>query len=372
MEITLIATTTMGLEKELSYELKKLGYLDQTIDNGRVEFKADLEAICRTNLWLRTAGRIMLKIGNFTAETFDELFENTKNLPWGEFIGKNDAFIVNKITAKNATLFSKSDSQSITKKAIAESLKAYHKTSHLPETGAIFNVRIQNEKDSLIMSIDTSGSGLNKRGYRANMNEAPLKETLAAGLVMLSRWKPEKEVLLDPMCGTATILIEAGMIAKNIAPGIKRSFVSESWSFLPKSLWEKAREEALSKIKHDVEYNIYGSDIDWRALKTARENMKLAGIEDIYLQNQPLKESRSRFKVGKIITNPPYGERLANPEEAEILYKEMGEVFRENFPTWNYYVLSPHEQLDKITLIKSAKRRKLYNGGIKCHYYMYF
>ncbi len=372
MELTLIATTTMGLEKELSYELNKLGYTEQTIDNGRIEFKGGLEAICQTNLWLRTAGRVMLKIGAFNATTFDELFEKTKSLPWGDFIGKNDAFPVSKITAKNATLFSKSDSQAVVKKAIAESLKAYHKTTILSETGSLYEIRVQNEKNAVILSIDTSGSGLNKRGYRENMNEAPLKETLAAGLVMLSRWKPEKEALLDPMCGTATILIEAAMMAKNIAPGLKRSFVSETWSFLPKELWVKAREEANAAIKKDVEYNIYGSDIDWKALKIARENIKLAGLDDIYLQNQPLKEARSRFNVGKIITNPPYGERLITPEEADILYKEMGQVFRENFPTWDYYVLCPHEQLDKLTQIKSEKRRKLYNGGIKCHYYMYY
>jgi len=372
MELTLIATTTMGLEKELSYELNKLGYTEQKIDNGRIEFTGELEAICRTNLWLRTAGRVMLKVGAFNAETFDELFEKTKALPWGEFIGKNDAFPVSKITAKNATLFSKSDSQAIVKKAIAESLKEYHKTNILSETGSMFEIRVQNEKNSIIMSIDTSGSGLHKRGYRENMNEAPLKETLAAGLVMLSRWKPDKETLLDPMCGTATILIEAGMIAKNIAPGLKRSFVSESWSFIPKELWVKTREEAESSIKNDVEYNIYGSDLDWKALKIARENIKLAGLDDIYIQNQPLKEARSRFNVGKIITNPPYGARLDTPEEAEVLYAEMGRVFRENFPTWDYYVLCPHEQLDKITKLHSAKRRKLYNGGIKCHYYMYY
>lgn len=372
MKLTLIATTTMGLEKELSYELKKLGFTEQVINNGSVEFKSDLKGICLTNIWLRTAGRVMLKIGSFTAETFDELFEKTKLLPWGNFIGKNDAFPVNKITAKNAKLFSKSDSQAIVKKAIAESLKSYHKTNILAETGSLFEVRVQNEKNNITMSIDTSGSGLHKRGYRTNMNEAPIKETLAAGLVMLSRWKPDKEALLDPMCGTATILIEAAMMAKNIAPGLNRTFVSESWSFLPKKLWEETKIEAEAQAKEDVNYKIYGSDIDARALKTARENIKLAGFDDIYIQNLPMKETRSRFVSGKIITNPPYGERLNNIEEVEELYKEMGETFRTNFPTWNYYVLCPHEQLDKLTKIKSAKRRKLYNGGIKCHYYMYY
>ena len=373
MQLELIATTTMGLEKTLSFELKDLGYQEQHTFNGRVEYSGDLMAICKSNLWLRTAGRVMLKIGEFEAKTFDELYEKTKNLPWGKYIGKNDAFPIAKASAKNATLYSKSDSQAIVKKAIAQSLKAYHNVDNLPETGSHFAIRIQNERDRVLLSIDTSGDGLNKRGYREIGNDAPLRETLAAGLVLLSRWNPKEQALLDPMCGTATILIEATMIARNIAPGLKRKFVAETWDWIPQSLWLEARNDANKAIDNASKFKILGYDIDSEAVKVARENIQLAGFEeDIVVEQKPLIAVSSSYAEGKIITNPPYGERLYELNEVEALYREMGKIFKKQFRDWDYYVITSHDGLDHLLGIHATKRRKLYNGGIKCQYYMYY
>ncbi len=367
-----MATAAMGLESVVAHELKDLGYTTQVYD-GKVEFEGDLTDICKTNLWLRAAGRVYLKIGEFKALTFDELYEKTQALPWERWIGIDDAFPVTKVTSRKSALFSKADCQAIVKKAVADKLCEVYRCSSLSETStAWYAIRIQIEKDIVILSIDTTGQGLNKRGYRAHMDDAPLRETLAAGLLLLSRWKPERDVLVDPMCGTGTILIEAGLIAKNIAPGLHRSFASENWKIMPKKIWTEARNAAKALIKPDADYHIYGSDQDGRVLSIARKNIELAGVEKVFVQKLPVKDLYSRFERGKIITNPPYGLRLSEEEAVQALYTEMGQIFLERFPKWSYYVLTSHEQFETYFGLKATKNRKLYNGGVKCWFYQYF
>jgi len=367
-----MATATMGMESVVADELKTLGYTDTKIENCKVEFTGTLLDICRCNMWLRTSDRLLLKIGEFKATTFDELFEKTKALPWANYIAKDNEFPVSRVSSVKSKLFSKSDCQSIVKKAVVDSLKKSHNVQTLPETGALFSLRIQIVRDIVTLSIDTSGSGLNKRGYREHMDLAPIKETLAAGLILLSRWKGGDRVLMDPMCGTGTFLIEAAMIAKNIAPGLNRDFASKHWSFISKDLWESAYEEAKELEKRDNKYLIYGSDGSWKALKIARENIAKAGFDDIYVQKLQLEDINSKYKNGVIITNPPYGERMQTKEQAEELYKLMGTTFREQFPEWSYYVITSYLGFEKHFKMQSNKKRKLYNGGILCWYYQYF
>jgi len=372
MKLTLIATTTMGFESVLANEIRALGYESVRVFDSKVEFEGTEKDICRANLWLRTAGRIFVKIAQFKATTFDELFDQTFALNWGQWIQKEDQFPVANVTSRKSILFSKSDCQAIVKKAIVESLKKAHNCQTLPETKASFPIRIQIEKDEVILSIDASGSGLNKRGYRAHMDKAPLRETLAAGLVLLSRWNPSEDVLMDPLCGTGTLLIEAGLIARNIAPGLNRSFNSEAWKIVSDSLWKTAKTEAKDLIKKDAEFRIYGSDHHPKALSIANKNIKLAGLSDIFVQKRELKDISSRFDRGKIITNPPYGERTGEIEEIEKLYKEMGIVFMSHFPAWSYYILTANDNFESLFGKRSTKHRKIYNGGIKCWYYQYY
>lgn len=372
MTVTLIATTTMGLEAMLKRELVALGYSNFRVGDGKVEFDAEISDICKANLWCRTAGRIFLKIGQFEATTFDALFDRTKALNWSDWIGPDDAFPVSKVSSKKSELFSKSDSQAIVKKAVVESLKQSHKQSSLPETGAPFPIRIQIESDVVVLSIDTSGPGLNKRGYRAHMDKAPLRETLAAGLVMLSHYNPERDIVLDPFCGTGTILIEAAMIAKNMAPGLNRTFNAEEWKAIPVLFWEEARQEARDAMNPDAPCQLFGSDSDGRVLDIARENIELAGVSGVHVQTLPMQEVRSRHGRGKIITNPPYGERMYSPEDIQLLYEDMGDVFRKHFPEWKYYILSASENFFSQFGERSTKHRKLFNGGMQCWFYQYF
>ncbi|MFT5170605.1 MAG: putative N6-adenine-specific DNA methylase [Candidatus Marinamargulisbacteria bacterium] len=372
MKVNLIATATMGLESVLGREVKALGFEDAKIFDGKVEYTGELKDICRSNLWLRTAGRIYIKMGQFDATTFDELFEKTKALPWSDWIPADGRFPVSKVTSRKSELFSKSDCQRIVNKAIAEHLKEAHGVQSLPEHGANFPIRIQIDKDEVILSMDSSGSGLNKRGYRAASDIAPLRETLAAGLLYLSHWDPERDVLLDPMCGSGTLLIEAGMMARNVAPGLDRTFGSEGWDLTPEAMWEEARSEAKAAIKQDAKWRIFGSDISGQALATARGNIQKAGLKDIFVQTLPLQDVDSRFERGKIVTNPPYGERLEEKASVEAIYLEMGKVFRSRFQDWKYYVLTAHEGFESLFGAKSTKNRKLYNGGIKCWFHQYF
>jgi len=372
MKVSLMATTAMGLEAVLAREIKAAGIDPVRIFDGRVEFDGTLEDIINSNLWLRTAGRIYIKIGEFTATTFDDLFEKTKALPWSDWIQKDGNFPVANVTSRKSTLFSKSDCQAIVKKAVVESLRSAFNTQTLPETGADFPIRIQIDSDVVTLSIDSSGTGLNKRGYRSYGDAAPLRETLAAGLILLSRWRPNEDVLLDPFCGTGTILIEAGLLAKNIAPGLNRSFNSEKWQVMGKQRWVDAKAHAQSLIKLDAPCQIYGSDINGKTLSAARVNIDRAGLIDIHVQKLPVSEISSRFAKGRIIANPPYGERLSDRPQVEALYREMGAVFRMQFPEWSYYVLTANDHFESLFGQKSDKNRKLYNGGIKCWFYQFF
>ncbi|NLO89230.1 MAG: class I SAM-dependent RNA methyltransferase, partial [Clostridia bacterium] len=324
----------------------------------------------RLNLWLRTADRVRLLMGEFEARTFEELFEKTKALPWADILPENAAFPVEGKSVKS-TLFSVPDCQAIVKKAVVESMKKRYRRIWFEEKGPLYKIEVAILKDTATLTIDTSGPGLHKRGYRALNTHAPLKETLAAGLVLLSRWEPEIP-LIDPFCGSGTIPIEAALIGLNIAPGINRSFVSEGWPQIPKKLWEKCRQEAKEKIDFKRELDIEGSDIDPEALKLAKLNASKAQVKGkIIFKQRPLSQLRSKKKYSKIICNPPYGERLGNKREVEKLYREMGKVFK-NLDTWSYYILTSHRNFEKFFGKKATKKRKLYNGDIRVDYYQYY
>jgi len=367
----IIATSAFGLESVLSEEIKKLGYSDVKVENGKVTFIGDESAIARCNLWLRTADRVLIKIGEFTALSFEELFEKTKALPWSDYIPEDANFPVAKAKSVKSKLFSLSDSQAIVKKAVVESMKKKYRTEWFQEKGPLYPIQVSILKDVVTLTIDTSGAGLHKRGYRKLNNEAPIKETLAAGLVLLSRWKPERP-LIDPMCGSGTIPIEAAMIGLNMAPGSRRSFISETWPIIPEDVWKKAREEAMDLFDYDAEFRIQGSDIDGEVLRNARHNVKQFGLDDyVFFQKLPLSELRSSKKYGYLICNPPYGERLGELREVEALYRDMGRVFRA-LDTWSYYIITAHPDFQKHFGRVADKNRKLYNGRILCYYYQYF
>jgi len=369
-KIDLIATCSFGLEALVARELKDLGYKDQIVENGKVTFKADLNAICRTNLWLRTADRVRLKVGEFTATTFDDLFEQTKALPWPEIIPPDAAFPVDGKSVQS-TLFSISDSQAIVKKAVVESMKNRYKTSWFKEDGPLYRIEISILRDIATLTIDTSGAGLHKRGYRQAGSGAPLRETLAAALVFIARWQPGT-TLIDPFCGSGTIPIEAALIGQNIAPGMNRNFAAEDWPTVPKSFWHEARRETHDLLSSNQILDLSGTDINPAAIKNARFSAVEAGVGDlIHFQVRPFSELSSKKKYGKVICNPPYGERLGNQKEVESLYQEMGKIYK-TLDTWSWYTLTAHENFEKLFGRRASKRRKLYNGNIKVHYYQYF
>lgn len=363
--LPLIATAAFGLEGVVARELKDLGYESQEVENGRVLFAADLAAIPRLNLWLRTADRLQLLVGEFTAGSFDELFEKTKALDWENWIPLDGEFPVTGKSVKSK-LYSVSDCQAIVKKAVVERLKQKHRVQWFQETGPRYPIQVSLLKDRAALTIDTSGPGLHKRGYRSRGGPAPLKETLAAALVLLSHWRPQR-LLLDPFCGSGTILIEAAMIGDNIAPGLTRSFAAENWPQLS-ALWREARREASAAIE-DNPLKLQGSDIDDGAVALARANADNAGVGDkIHFQRRELAQVSSATKYGCLITNPPYGERL---EAATAqLYREMGRVFAP-WDTWSIYVLTNQRDFEKHFGREAAKKRKLYNGRIECNYYQY-
>jgi len=369
-KLQLIATAAFGVESVVGRELKKLGYEDQFIENGKVTFAGDLEAICRTNIWLRSAERVFLKIGEFKATSFEELFENTKALPWEDWIPEDAEFpVVGK--SVDSKLASVSDCQAIVKKAVVERLKQKYKREWFDETGGMYKIEVSLLKDIATLSIDTSGAGLHKRGYRKLVSSAPIKETLASAMIQISRWNPDR-VLLDPFCGSGTIPIEAAMIGKNIAPGLQRNFAAETWKIIPESMWKKARVEARESIKVDKELRITGTDIDDKVLSLARYHSKLAGVDDcIHLQRMDVADISSRYKYGFIISNPPYGDRMNELKEVEKLYEKMGKVFKK-FDTWSYYIITSHQGFEKYFGRKADKKRKLYNGRIMCYYYQFF
>ncbi|HJV46455.1 MAG TPA: class I SAM-dependent RNA methyltransferase [Bacillota bacterium] len=370
MNVELIATSTFGLESVVAEEVKELGFKDVVVENGKVTFCGDLSAIPKANLWLRTADRVRIKIGEFEAKSFEELFEKVKALPWSDWLPVDAQFPVEGKSVKS-TLFSISDCQAITKKAIVEHMKQKYKKEWFDETGPLFKIEVALLKDIATLTIDSSGVALHKRGYRTLIGGAPLKETMAAALIRLSRWKPDT-VLVDPLCGSGTIPIEAALIGQNIAPGMNREFASEEWPIIGRDLWREARKETHDLARYDQPLEIIGTDIDDEVLKIARVNAEEAMVGDyIHFQRHSVRELRSRKKYGKIICNPPYGERLGEEKEVEQLYREMGHVFQA-LDTWSYYVITSNENFEQLFGKRASKKRKLFNGNIKVDYYQFF
>lgn len=368
--IELIVPTLLGIEAITAHEIRNLGYKDVTVENGKVSFKTDLLGICRANLWIRTGERVQVKIGEFKATSFDELFEKTKALPWDKWIPENGEFPVTGYSLKSK-LYSVPDCQSIVKKAIVEKLKTKYKKQWFNEDGPLYKVKFSIMKNKVILMIDTSGESLHKRGYRKLSNDAPLRETLAAAMIFISRWN-KNFPLLDPFCGSGTIPIETALIGTNTAPGINREFISETWPQIPKKLWEKTRSKANDLITRDLKLEIYGSDIDNKAINLSRKNAQKAGIDKkISFKHIAVKDIKPHLEYGKIICNPPYGERMGQKDDVEKLYRKMGKVFG-NFDTWSKYILTPHPNFQNLFGKKATKNRKLYNGMLKCYYYQYF
>lgn len=369
-KVTLIATAAMGLESIVAHEVKQLGY-EVTVDNGKVIFEAPLSAIPRCNLWLRSADRIKLIVGQFKATTFDELFEATKALPWEYYIAEDGQFPVSGKSVKS-TLFSVSDCQAIVKKAIAERLKLkYGLATKMPETGAFYKTEVAILKDTVTLTIDTSGTGLHKRGYRVGQGEAPLKETLAAALIMLTNWKPEYP-LIDPFCGSGTIAIEAALIGQNIAPGFNREFASEEWTLVRRKLWDDAFEEAEDKANYDQKLMITGSDIDHKMIQIANDNAIEAGLGDLITWKQmQVSDLTLRQENGYIISNPPYGQRIGDQDIVAEMYRDLGNIMK-NHPSWSVYIITAFEAFEKHYGAQATKKRKLFNGFIQTNYYQYF
>ncbi|MDO7906038.1 class I SAM-dependent RNA methyltransferase [Paenibacillus sp. JX-17] len=369
-QLQLIATAPMGLEAVVARELKELGYEEMTVENGRVTFAGDLKDIARCNLWLRTTDRILIKMGEFPARTFDELFEGTKALPWENWIPQNGEFPVEGRSHKSQ-LSSVPASQGIVKKAIVEKLKQTYHNEWFPENGPRYVIEVILLNDVALLTLDTTGAGLHKRGYRRLVTEAPLKETMAAALVQLSRWTPERP-FYDPFCGSGTLLIEAAMIGWNIAPGLRRSFNSEHWPVIGPQIWEEAREEAFDAVKDDIPLQIAGSDIDPAVIEIAQAAVKSAGFaKDIKLDVLPVHKARPEGDYGVLITNPPYGERLSESEEVEKMIRQFGRSALE-LPTWSFFAISPTKQFEHYFGRKADKRRKLFNGRIECQFYQFF
>ena len=369
--LELIAPCHFGLEAVLKKEILDLGYEISRVEDSRVTFLGDMEAVCYGNIFLRTTDRILLKVGEFHAETFDQLFEETRALPWEEYIPRDGKFWVTKAASVKSRLFSPSDIQSIMKKAMVERLKDRYGISWFEETGAPYPVRVFLMKDQVTVGLDTTGISLHKRGYRLMTAKAPITETLAAALIMLTPWR-ENRILVDPFCGSGTIPIEAAMMACRIAPGMNRSFQAQQWeNLIPAKLWEGAREEAREMADLAVETDIQGYDIDGAVIKAARENARRAGVgEKIHFQQRPVAQLSHPKPYGFIITNPPYGERIEDKKDLPELYGQMGEAFR-RLATWSEYVITSYEQAEKYIGRKADKNRKIYNGMLKTYYYQF-
>ena len=369
-EVTLIATAAMGLEAIVAKEVRELGY-ETRVENSRVIFKAPLSAIPRCNLWLRTADRVKILVAEFEAKTFDELFESTKTLPWENFITEDGQFPVSGKSHKSK-LYSVPDCQAIVKKAIVERLRLkYGVASRMPETGALYKVEVAILKDVVSLTLDTSGVGLHKRGYRVGQGDAPLKETMAAALIMLTNWRPD-ETFVDPFCGSGTIPIEAALIGQNIAPGFNREFASENWGFIKGEHWDKAFEEAEDVANYDQELNIIGSDIDHRMINIAKDNALEAGLAELITWKQmQVKDLYIKEENGYLVTNPPYGERLSDAEAVSQLYKDLGTITTDH-PSWSVYILTAFKEFENQFGRKATKKRKLFNGFIEANYYQYF
>jgi putative N6-adenine-specific DNA methylase len=368
MDFTLIATATFGLEKVVANELRDLGYEDLVVENGKVTFHGDEMDIVTCNMWLRTADRVLIRLAEFKAMSFEELFQGTKAVEFGDLVPINGFMHITGKSIKSQ-LHSVPDVQSIVKKAVVESMKLKYRMDTFPEDGAEYKIEVAILKDIVTLTLDTTGPGLHKRGYREFAGGAPIKETLAAAMVLISGWNPDIP-LMDPFCGSGTIAIEAAMIGRNIAPGLYRNFVSEQFDFIEPELWEDIRKHAQNSI-NSKDFRILCSDIDGRVINTARGNAKKAGVEEnIEFKRQDVSEFSSSKKCAYIITNPPYGERLGESEEAMALYRTMGHVFGK-LNSFAYFVITSHPDFEKCFGRKSDKNRKLYNGKLKCYYYQY-
>jgi putative N6-adenine-specific DNA methylase len=369
-EYKLVATSAMGLESIVADEVKALGF-ETTSENGKIYFRGDEAAIAKTNMWLRVADRVRIVAGEFHATTFDDLFEQTKAIPWERFLPVDAAFPVAGKSVKS-TLYSVPDCQAIVKKAIVERMKlAYKRIGFLDESGPLFKLEVSILKDKVTLTIDTSGTGLHKRGYRVGQGDAPLKETLAAALVKLTRWNPDRP-FVDPFCGSGTIAIEAAMIGQNIAPGYNREFLGEQWPWIENSIWDRVREEAEDIANYDQPLDITGSDYDPRMIKVAQENAAEAGFMDlIKWQQRDIRDLTVDGLNGVVVGNPPYGERLGEIEEAEEITHELGRIMK-NYPSWSVYMLSSLENFETMYGKKATKKRKLFNGFIRTDFYQYW
>ena len=368
---TLVAPCFFGVEKMLAREIKNLGYEIIKTEDGRVTYKTDEYGIARSNMYLRCAERVHRKVAEFEARTFDELFEGTKRINWAKYIPFGAQFPISKASSIKSKLYSTPDIQSIVKKAVVESLKkSYLETGLLKEDKEKYPIYVFIHKDKVTLTIDTSGTALHKRGYRERANKAPIRETLAAAIMELVPWRPGR-TLVDPMCGSGTLLIEAAMKGINMAPGMNREFISESWRTMDKKIWWDVRREAYAKLDEDTQFKIYGYDIDEEALEIARENAEIAGVSDyIEFRYGDATEFSSDEEYGFIVTNPPYGERLEDTDTVKMLYKQLGYTFRK-LKNWSYYLITSYEDFENEFGQEATKRRKLYNGMLKSNLYQY-
>ena len=371
-EFKLLATAAAGIEALVNRELKDLGYQTQT-ENGRVRFQGDIKAIARTNLWLRTADRVKIIVGEFDAKTFDDLFEQTKALAWEELLPIDANFPVSGRSSHHSQLHNVPSIQAITKKAIVERLSmVYHRRTRLSETGSKYPIEVAIDKDHVILTLDTTGDSLFKRGYRQAKGAAPMKENLAAALVMLAHWFPDNP-FVDPVCGSGTIPIEAALIGHNIAPGINRHFMMEQWlNLTPAELLDEVRDEADAQAHYDVELDITGYDIDQSMVAIAQQNARAAGLsQDITFKQLALKDWRTEKLNGVIVANPPYGERLSDQANVRELYRQMGQLYRP-MTTWSKYILTADLEFEKFYGAPATKKRKLYNGALRTDLFQYW
>ena len=365
----LYAPCHFGMEAVLKRDIIDIGYEISKVEDGRVYFFGDDEAIVRANLWLRTTERVLINVGSFKADTYDELFEKTKAIDWSEYLTKDAKFWVSKASSVKSKLFSPSDIQSIVKKAIVEKMKSIYNISWFQEDGAEYPLRVSIYKDVVTLGLDTTGVSLHKRGYRTKVAKAPITETLAAALIMLTPWKKDR-ILIDPFCGSGTFAIEAAMMAMNMAPGLNREFLSQNWeNMINRKLWYELIDEAREEVDEDVRPDIQAYDIDEAVLKAARENAANAGVS-IHIQKRDVSELTHAKKYGFIITNPPYGERLEDKESLPPLYKTLGERFKA-LDNWSLYMITSYEDCEKYIGRKANKNRKVYNGMIKTYFYQF-
>lgn len=367
----LIAPCHFGLEAVMKREILDLGYEVSQVEDGRVTFIGDAEAVCRANIFLRTTERILLKVGSFKAETFEELFQGTRAIPWEQYIPRDGKFWVAKASSIKSRLFSPSDIQSIMKKAMVERLKGAYGITWFPEDGASYPLRVFLYKDVVTVAMDTSGDSLHKRGYRTLTSKAPITETLAAALLMLTPWKPDR-ILVDPFCGSGTFPIEAAMMAANMAPGMNREFLAEEWkNLIPKKCWYEAMDEANDLVKDDISVDIQGYDIDGEIVRAARANAAAAGVDHlIHFQQRPVSQLSHPKKYGFLITNPPYGERIEDKKNLPELYKTIGERFAA-LDSWSAYIITAYEDTERYFGRKADKNRKIYNGMMKTYFYQF-